>query len=330
MKARYKKPKILLSAKEIRDPADIVPIFEKCIGASVPLVVISEGVSAGALGTLIQNLIKSRGNYKSMAVKAPGYGDSRKHFLEDIAIYTGTKVVGDEAGIDIKKLELSDLGTCDSIEADKGTCTIVGYPKEAEESLKARINELQEEIDLSESDYDKEKLQERLAKLTGGVAVLKVGAPTETEMKEKKYRVEDALHATRAAIEEGIVPGGGVALFRCQQKLLEPQKMTDEEHIGFQLLKSILSVPLEVIVENAGLKGAEVIANIRKKKEFYGLDVLRNKYGDLVKAGVIDPVKVVRLALENATSIATMGLTSQCIIVDKPEEEKNYKPDRRV
>ena len=325
-KAKHKKPKILISAKPIRDPNDIAPIFGKCIEASMPLVVIADAVEAGALSTLIRN--KMERGYMCMAVKAPGYGDRRKQFLEDIAIFTGTKIVGDEAGLDIKKLELSDLGTCESIEADRGTCIIVegGGDKG---SIQARIDELQSEINISESDYDREKLQERLAKLTSGVAVLKIGAPTETEMREKKYRVEDALHATRAAIEEGIVPGGGVALFRCQQKLQKPKELTKEEDIGFDLLRGILSMPLEIIVENAGIKGAEVIANIQKKQANYGLDVLRGEYGNLIKAGVIDPVKVVRLALQNAASTAGIALTTQCLIVDKPEEKKDYSPMRK-
>lgn len=325
-KAKYKKPRILLSAKPIRDPHDIASIFEKCIEAGVPLVVIADAVEAGALSTLIRNKIEAR--HRCMAVKAPGYGDRRKLMLEDIAIFTGTKVVGDEAQIDIRKLEVDDLGTCESIEADKGTCVIVkgGGDKD---SIRARIDELQDEISGSESDYDKEKLQERFAKLTSGVAVLKIGAPTETEMREKKMRVEDALHATRAAIEEGIVAGGGVALYRCQQKLEKPHKLTKEEDIGFDLLKSILSVPLEVIAENAGIKGAEVLANIRTKQDNYGLDVLREKYGDLIKMGVIDPVKVVRLALQNAASTACMALTTEVMLVEKPEEKRDYAPNRK-
>jgi len=324
-KAKFKKPRILISAKPIRDPGEIVPIFGKCIEAGEALVVIADTIEAGALGTLITN--KMQKGYKCLAVKAPGYGDRRKLMLEDIAIFTGTKVVGDEAKIDIKKLEISDLGTCESIEADKGTCVIVkgGGDKD---NIQARIEELDEEIATCESDYDKEKLQERLAKLTSGVALLKIGAPTEAEMREKKYRVEDALHATRAAIEEGIVPGGGVALFRCGQKLQKPQELTEEESIGFDLLKKVLDIPLEIIAENAGIEGAEVKANIRKKPEHYGLDVLHGKYGNLLKMGVIDPMKVVRLALQNAASTATMALTHEVLIVDKPEDKKDYHPNR--
>ena len=326
--AMHKKPKILLTTKILRDPQDIVGIYEKCIEAHVPLVIIAEDIQAGALATMLKNFMESKGVLACCAVKAPGYGDRRKQFMEDIAIYTGTRVVSDELAIDIRKLELNDLGTCETLEAGKGTCIIVkggGDP----DNIKARIEELKSEIELSESDYDKEKLQERLAKLTSGVAVIKVGAPTQTEMVEKKFRVEDALNATKCAIEEGIVAGGGVALFRCQD-IKKPKEMLPEEELGFKLLLKVLDIPLKAIAENGGIEGAEVIAAIRHKKVDFGLDVLKNKYGDMIKMGVIDPVKVVRLEIENAASVAGMMLTTECLVVDKPEENpKPTEPDRR-
>ncbi len=325
--ARYKKPYILITTKTIRDPMDVVDIFEKCIKANRALVIIAEEVSGTALATLIRNKIEK--GYGAMVIKAPGYGDRRKLILEDIAIFTGARVVSEELGIDIKKVDLEHLGTCEMIEAGRETCTIVkgGGQKN---NVQARVEELRDEINNSDSDYDKEKLQERLAKLTEGVAVLKIGAPTEPEMREKKMRVEDALHATRAAIEEGIVPGGGVALYRAGLSAEVPHKLSWEEKIGFDLVLKTLSMPLRIIVENAGKEGAEVIAQIKDKPTEYGLDVLRDRYGDLLKKGVIDPVKVVRLALENASSQAGLSLTTEVLIVEKPDDkDTGYHPPRR-
>jgi len=326
LEAFYRKPLILCVLKEIREPEEIIPIFEKCIKSGKPLVVIAEGLSGGVLSTLLVN--KVEGRRAVMAVKAPGYGDRRRQMLEDIAIYTGARMISDELGVDLKTLELQDLGTCDSISAGKEMCVIInGGGKK--ESIQARIDELKDEIAGSESDYDKEKLQERLAKLTAGVAVLKIGAPTETEMKEKKMRVEDAVHATRAAVEEGIVPGGGVALFRASQRLVEPKDLTAEEKLGYQLVRSVLSEPIKALVKNAGSDGAEVIAKIRGKGLTYGFNVLTMQYGDLMKQGVIDPTKVVKLTLQTAVSLAGTAITTEAAIVDKPEEEKKpYAPQR--
>lgn len=322
---KYKKPAILCVDKEIRDAQELIPIFEKCIKAGKPFVIIADTVSGTALSTLILN--KRQNNHKVLAVKAPGYGDSRKSMLEDIAIFCGTHLMSPDIDIDLTKLELADLGSCETITATRETCVIV-KGKGDKKNIDARIEEIRMEVMYSESDHDKEKLNERLAKLTAGVAVLKIGAPTDTEMREKKMRVEDALHATRAAIEEGIVPGGGIALYRAGQQLPE-LKLTNEEGIGYNIIRDILDKPLRKIVENAGLDGAEVIANIKNRKVNYGLDVLKMKYGDMIKNGVIDPVKVVRLTLQNASSLAGMALTADCIIVEKPEEkEKDYKPQR--
>jgi len=327
----FKKPLILISSKVIRDPAEIAPIFGKCIEAHRPLVVISsEGCQVGALATLLRN--KMEMSRECMSVKAPGYGDRRNDMLEDIAILTGTKVVSDELGLDLKKIEVTDLGTCDRIEAGKETCTITKGGGDKED-IASRIEELNQEMDIVESEYEKEKLQERLAKMTSGVAVLKIGAPTETEMKEKKMRVEDALHATQAAIDEGIVPGGGAALYRAARDVEFhgiPREMCDDEKVGFDLVVRSVVVPLKTIVENAGMEGAEVVAKIKMKDNDYGLNVLTGKYGNLIKMGVTDPVKVVRLALENAVSEAGLALTTEAMVCDSPENEdmRDYKPRR--
>jgi len=329
LQAIYKKPLVLVTTKDLRNAEDVVPIFEKTIKAARPFVIIANEVTGGALSTLILNRVK--GGQSIAVVKAPGYGDRRKDMLEDIAIYLGTKVVSDELGQDIKEIGLEDLGTCGTFESGKeSTVFIQGNGDKA--NIDARIGEIKNEINLSESDYDKEKLQERLAKLTAGVAVLKVGAATETEMREKKMRVEDALHATRAAIEEGIVPGGGVALFRCGQKIQAPAKLIHEEAVGFEIIEEVLSVPLRTIVGNAGLDGSDVLSVIKNKKNAnYGLDVLRLKYGDMIKLGVIDPVKVVRYTLQNATSLAGLALTTEVLVVEKPEENKKpYEPSRSM
>jgi len=329
LQAIYKKPLVLVTTKDLRNAEDVVPIFEKTIKATRPFVIIANEVTGGALSTLILNRVK--GGQSIAVVKAPGYGDRRKDMLEDIAIYLGTKVVSDELGQDIKEIGLEDLGTCGTFESGKeSTVFIQGNGDKA--NIDARIGEIKNEINLSESDYDKEKLQERLAKLTAGVAVLKVGAVTETEMREKKMRVEDALHATRAAIEEGIVPGGGVALFRCGQKIQAPAKLIHEEAVGFEIIEEVLSVPLRTIVGNAGLDGSDVLSVIKNKKNSnYGLDVLRLKYGDMIKLGVIDPVKVVRYTLQNATSLAGLALTTEVLVVEKPEEDKKpYEPARSM
>ncbi len=327
LQAVYKKPLILVTTKELRQAEDIIPIFEKCIKANKPLIVVASEVTGTALSTFILNRVR---NQRAVAIiKAPGFGDRRQEMLEDIAIYTGTKVVADEVGMDIKELTLDDLGTCATFESGKESTVLIkgGGDKK---NIDARIGEIKDEINCSESDYDREKLSERLAKLTAGVAVLKIGAATETEMRERKMRVDDALHATHAAIEEGIVPGGGIALFRCSQTLQMPSNIMHEQEIGFEIIKNILDTPLRTICANAGLDGSDILAEIRNKKNTnYGLDVLRLKYGDMIKMGVIDPVKVVRLCLQNATSIASLQLTTEVLIVEKPEEDKSYHPAAR-
>jgi len=326
--AQYKKPLILVTTKNLVNAEDVKPIFEKCIQRDKPLIVIAESVAGPALQTFLLNKVKA--GRKVAVIKAPGYGDRRKDMLEDIAIYTGTKVITDELGMDMKEVQIEDLGTCGSIEAGKDSAVLIkgGGSKD---NIEARVEEIKDEVNASESDYDREKLQERLAKLTAGVAVLKIGAATETEMREKKMRVDDALHATRAAIEEGIVPGGGIALFRCAQKIELPSALIHEEERGFEIIKAILGTPLRTICKNAGLDGSDVIAEIRNKKNAsYGLDVLRVKYGDMMKMGVIDPVKVVRLTLQNAASTAGLALTTEVLITEKPEDEgKPYQPAAR-
>ena len=328
LQAIYKKPLVLVTTKDLRNAEDIIPIFEKCIKSARPLIVIANEVTGGALSTLILNRVK--GGQAVAVVKAPGYGDRRKDMLEDIAIYLGTKVISDELGQDIKEIGIEDLGTCGTFEGGKESAVFIQGGGDKLQ-IDARIDEIKNEINLSESDYDKEKLQERLAKLTAGVAILKVGAATETEMRERKMRVEDALLATRAAIEEGIVPGGGIALYRCSQTIRMPSKLINEEEVGFGIIKEILDVPLKTIVANAGMDGSEVISEIRNKKNLnYGLDVLRLKYGDMIKLGVIDPVKVVRFTLQNAASLAALALTTECIIVNREEKEKPYEPPRTM
>lgn len=330
MIAEYRKPAILVAQREIRDPQEIIPIFEKAIRAHRPLIVIAENITGQALATLIVNKVKQ--GAAVAAIKAPGYGEFRSRMLEDIAVYCGTQVVSEEVGIDMMKLELSDLGSCDRIESGKETCTILGGAGKPE-NISARVEEIKAEIERSESDYDTEKLRERLAKLTTGVAVIKVGAATETEMREKKMRVEDALHATKAAIEEGIVPGGGLALFRIQGQ--EPTRFpikpmgpeSEEEACGWDIVFKALDRPLRTIVENAGMEGAEVVAQLKGREKTYGLNVLTMTYGDLLDQGVIDPVKVVRMCLKNAVSIASLALTTEVLIAEEPEEKKEpYAP----
>lgn len=328
--AIYKKPLILLSEDPIRDPADIAPIFEKCIEAGRCLVIMADEVSAGALSTLLRN--KMERGYACMAVKAPGYGDRRKAILEDIAIATGTKVMSRQLGIDIKKVALDDLGSCAKIESGKEHCTIVKGTGD-KENVAARVDELRQEMNNTSSEYDKEKIQERLAKLTSGVAVLKIGAPTETEMREKKMRVEDALHATQAAIDEGIVAGGGVALYSAGEfvrKQDHPRALSSEEKIGYELLLRVLALPFKAICYNAGIESAEILSRIKKFPNLWmGVNALTGRYGNLRKMGIIDPVKVARLALENANSMAGLGLTTEVLIVEKPEEKKDYAPARK-